>query len=139
MNLSTLRMLSGRFRTTAVMDIEALYDYCLSVKGAEATTPFDEVTIVMKVMGKMFALIPTDEERFSISLKCDPEKALQLREEYTGVEGAFHMNKTYWNRIWLDGDMGDDELKRWIDHSVEQVIRKLPKKKQEEYYGKAEQ
>ncbi|HOO95288.1 MAG TPA: MmcQ/YjbR family DNA-binding protein [Proteiniphilum sp.] len=121
------------------MDIEALYDYCLSVKGAEAMTPFDEVTIVMKVMGKMFALIPTDEERFSISLKCDPEKALQLREKYTSVEGAFHMNKTYWNRIWLDGDMSDDELKRWINHSVKQVIRKLPKKKQEEYYGTTEQ
>ena len=139
MRSNILRMLSGRFRTTAVMDIEALYDYCLSVKGAEATTPFDEVTIVMKVMGKMFALIPTDVDRFSISLKCDPEKALQLREEYTSVERAFHMNKTYWNRIWLDGDMGDDELKRWIDHSVEQVIRKLPKKKQEEYYGTTEQ
>lgn len=121
------------------MDIEALYDYCLSVKGAEATTPFDEVTIVMKVMGKMFALIPTDVDRFSISLKCDPEKALQLREAFSCVESAYHMNKTYWNRIWLDGDMDDDELKRWINHSVEQVIRKLPKKKQEEYYGTTEQ
>jgi len=120
------------------MNIEELFDYCLSVKGAEATTPFDEVTIVMKVMGKMFAMIPTDAERCNISLKCDPEKAMRLREEYDCVEAAYHMNKTYWNRIWLDGDMGDRELKRWIDHSVEEVIRKLPKKKQEEYYGTTE-
>ena len=120
------------------MNIEELYDYCLSVKGAEATTPFDEVTIVMKVMGKMFALIPTDEERCSISLKCDPQLAIRLREDYAHVEGAYHMNKTYWNRIWLDGNMPDDELKRWIDHSVEQVIRNLPKKKQEEYDGTTE-
>lgn len=120
------------------MNIEELFDYCLSVKGAEATTPFDEVTIVMKVMGKMFAMIPTDAERCNISLKCDPEKAMHLREEYDCVEAAYHMNKTYWNRIWLDGDMGDRELKRWIDHSVEEVIRKLPKKKQEEYYGTTE-
>lgn len=121
------------------MDIEKLFDYCLSVKGAEATTPFDEVTIVMKVMGKMFALIPTDEVRCSVSLKCDPEMAIHLREEYACVESAYHMNKTYWNRIWLDGEMPDSELKRWIDHSVEEVIRKLSKKKQQEYYGTTEQ
>ncbi len=121
------------------MNIEELYDYCLSVKGAEATTPFDEVTIVMKVMGKMFALIPTDEERCSITLKCDPEEALRLREQHACVEAAFHMNKTYWNRIWLGGDMDDDALKRWINHSVAQVIGKLPKKKQEDYYGTTEQ
>jgi predicted DNA-binding protein (MmcQ/YjbR family) len=121
------------------MNIEELFNYCLSVKGAEATTPFDEVTIVMKVMGKMFAMIPTDEERCSISLKCDPEEAIRLREQYESVEGAYHMNKTYWNRIWLDGDMGDDELKRLINHSVEEVIHKLPKKIQQDYYGTTEQ
>mgnify|MGYP000858738784 FL=1 len=117
------------------MDIEELYDYCMSVPGAEATTPFDEVTIVMKVMGKMFAMIPTDSERFSVTLKCDPEKAILLRESYECVESAFHMNKTYWNTIYLDGDMADSELKECIDNSVEEVIKKLPKKLQKEYYG----
>ena len=117
------------------MDIEELYDYCMLVPGAESTMPFDEVTIVMKVMGKMFALIPTDTERFSITLKCDPEKALSLRETYECVEGAFHMNKTYWNTIFLDGDMPDDELKECIDNSVGEVIKKLSKKQQKEYYG----
>ncbi len=117
------------------MDIQELFDYCMLVPGAEATTPFDEVTIVMKVAGKMFAMIPTDDERFSVTLKCDTEKAITLREEYSCVESAFHMNKTYWNTIWLDGDMSENEIKKWIDHSVEEVIKKLPKYKQIEYYG----
>lgn len=127
-----------RKRRIVGVNIEELFDYCLSVKDAEATSPFDEVTIVMKVMGRMFALIPTDAERCSVSLKCDPEEALRLRQQYGCVEAAFHMNKTHWNRIWLEGDMPDHELKRWIDHSVEQVIGNLSKKKQREYYGTTE-
>lgn len=107
----------------------------MQIPGAEATTPFDEVTIVMKVMGKMFALIPTDTERHSITLKCHPEKAVQLREEYKCVEGAYHMNKTLWNTIWLDGEMSDKEIKKWINHSVEEVVMKLSKKLQQQYYG----
>lgn len=117
------------------MNIEELYNYCLSIKGAEVTTPFDEVTLVMKVMGKMFALIPTDEEQVCISLKCDPEKALQLRENFTCVEPAFHMNKTHWNTIHITGEMPEEEIIKWIRHSVDEVIKKLPKKQQQQYYG----
>ena len=117
------------------MNIEDLFNYCLSLKGVEATTPFDEVTIVMKVMGKMFALIPTDTDRLSISLKCDPEKAIRLREEFACVEPAFHMNKTHWNTIYISGEMPENELKKWIHHSVDEVIKKLPKKQQQQYYG----
>ncbi len=119
------------------MNIEELFEYCQSIPGAEATTPFGEDTIVVKVMGKMFAMIPTDTDRFSVSLKCDPEKAIALREEYACVEGAYHMNKTYWNTIYLQGDMADGELKKWIGHSVEEVVKKLSKKQQQEYYGTA--
>ena len=117
------------------MNIEELFDYCLSVEGAEATTPFDASTIVMKVMGKMFAMIPTDADRLCITLKCDPEKAVKLREEYDCVVSAFHMNKTHWNTIYLDGDMPEKEIKKWINHSVEKVVMKLPKKQQQLYYG----
>jgi predicted DNA-binding protein (MmcQ/YjbR family) len=120
------------------MDIEELYDYCMSVKGSEATTPFDETTIVIKVMDKMFALIPTENTELSITLKCDPEKAVELREKYMCVEAAYHMNKTYWNTIFLDGTMDDSEIKYWIDHSVDEVIKKLSKKKKTEYYGTSE-
>ncbi|HHT29932.1 MULTISPECIES: MmcQ/YjbR family DNA-binding protein [Petrimonas] len=121
------------------MNIEELYNYCLSIPGAEATTPFDDVTLVMKVCDKMFALIPLDAERLCIALKCDPDKAAQLREEYNCVEPAFHMNKTYWNTIYLTGEMADEEVKRWVRHSVDEVIKKLPKKRQKEYYGSVEQ
>ena len=117
------------------MNIEELFDYCMSIKGAEASTPFDEVTIVVKVMDKMFAMIPTDNEVCSVTLKCDPEKAINLRETYDCVEPAFHMNKIYWNTIWMDGSMPDSEIIEWINHSVVEVIKKLPKLKQAEYYG----
>lgn len=120
------------------MNIESLFEYCLSIRGAEATTPFDDVTIVMKVMGKMFALIPTDADRLCISLKCDPLKAVDLREKYSCVEAGYHLHKAYWNTIYLDGEMPDDELKEWVNHSVEEVIKKLPKNKQREYYGSVE-
>lgn len=107
----------------------------MAIPGAEATTPFDNVTIVMKVMGKMFAMIPTDNDRLCITVKCDPEEAVKLREKYRCVESAFHMNKTHWNTIWLNGDMPEKEIKKWIDHSVEEVVMKLPKKLQQQYYG----
>ena len=117
------------------MNVEDLYNYCISVKGAEATTPFDEVTLVMKVCGKMFALIPLEAEQLSVSLKCNPEKALRLREKYSCVQEAYHMNKTHWNTIYITGEMPDEELTMWIDHSVEKVLKKLSKTKQKEYYG----
>lgn len=120
------------------MNIEQLYDYCLSIPGAEATTPFDDVTLVMKVCGKMFALIPLDAERLSISLKCDSETAIELRERYASVVGAYHFNKKYWNTVFVNGDLPDEELKKWIRHSVDEVLKKLTKKQQNEYYGTIE-
>lgn len=115
------------------MNIEEVFEYCQSVRGAAVTTPFDAVTIVMKVMDKMFALIPTDAEKPCVGLKCDPEKAIELREKYACVTEGYHLNKKYWNTIYLDGEMSNDELKKWINHSVEEVIKKLPKNKQKEY------
>ena len=120
------------------MNIEELYAYCLSIPGVEETFPFDEVTLVLKLMGKMIALIPLDAEKKSISLKCDPEKAIALRQKYSCVQAAYHMHKKYWNSIELSGSMPDEELKKWIHHSIEEVVKKMPKKKQQEYYGKTE-
>ncbi len=119
------------------MNIEELYDYFISIPGVEPTFPFDEVTLVMKLMGKMIALIPLDVEEKTISLKCDPGKAICLREQYSSVQAAFHMHKRYWNSIELSGDMPDDEIKKWIHHSIDEVVKKMPKKKQQEYYGEA--
>ena len=117
------------------MNIEELYDYCLNIPLVEPTFPFNEVTLVLKVLGKMIALIPLDTEVKTISLKCDPEKAITLREQYQSVTPAYHMHKKYWNSIEIAGDMPDEEIKKWIYHSIEEVVKKMPKKKQQEYYG----
>lgn len=116
------------------MNVEELYNYCLSIHEAEASTPFNKETVVMKICGKMFALIPLNVHPLCISLKCDPQKAIDLRERYQCVTGAYHMNKTHWNTIIINGEMPDEEIKRWIHHSVSEVMKKLPKKIQKEYY-----
>ncbi len=110
------------------MNIEDLRDFCLSIEGAIECTPFDDVTLVFKIYEKMFAVIPLDSERLSISLKCDPEKAIELREHYNCVEAAWHFNKKYWNTIYPNGDMKDDDIQFWIEHSVSEVVKKVPKK-----------
>ncbi|MDR0412948.1 MAG: MmcQ/YjbR family DNA-binding protein [Dysgonamonadaceae bacterium] len=116
------------------MNIEQLYEYCISRKGAVASFPFDETSLVLKVCDKMFALIPLDEQNLQISLKCDPAKATELREKYPCVEPAYHFNKKYWNTVFLNRQMKDDEIKNWICHSIDEVIKKLPKKVRDEYY-----
>lgn len=117
------------------MNIEDVREYCLSVKGAEECFPFDETTIVFKVMSKMFAYMGLErrDDGFMLNLKCDPEKAIELREKYECVIPGYHSNKKYWNSIFIEQNMPDDELKYWINHSVEEVIKKLPKKQQAEY------
>lgn len=115
------------------MNIDNLREYCLSIKGATEEMPFKEPYLISKVLGKWFALVPLQDEELNISLKCDPDQALELREEYACVEAAWHFNKKYWNCITLNRDMNDETVKLWIRHSVEQVVKKLPRKIQTEY------
>jgi predicted DNA-binding protein (MmcQ/YjbR family) len=115
------------------MNIEDLHEICLSVKGATETFPFDDVSLVFKVMNKMFALLPLDADRLQITLKCDPNLAVELREQYPCVEAAYHFNKKHWNTIYVDGTMTKDDIIRWVNHSAAAVIRKLPKKQQIAY------
>ena len=117
------------------MNIEETREFCLSIKGAEESLPFDDTTLVFKVMNKMFAYMPlnADEGIFKISLKCDPEKAIELREKYSGVIPGYHSNKKYWNTVSLNTGIPDDKIKYWIEHSVEEVLKKLPRKQQEIY------
>lgn len=114
------------------MDIETAREYCLSKKAVTECFPFDEYSLVMKVMDKMFALIDLESAN-KICLKCDPEYALELREHYVAIEGAHHFNKKYWNQVFLDGDVDDKLLKQLIDHSVEEVLKKFTKKMRTEY------
>lgn len=110
------------------MNIETLVEYCLSKPGVVDTFPFDDVTVVFKVMGKMFCLIPTDKEELSMNLKCDPERAIELRESYACIKPGFHMNKKHWNTIHVDGSMSDTMLQEMIDHSYDLVVASLTKK-----------
>ncbi len=113
------------------MNIEYLRLYCLSRKGVTEEFPFDETTLVYKVMGKMFALTDSEGE-FSMNLKCDPDKAIELREKYTAVQPGYHMNKKHWNTIYLDGSISDELLISWIDNSYNLVVDNLTKAKKVE-------
>lgn len=109
------------------MNVEFISEYCLSKKGAVEDFPFDEDTLVFKVGGKMFALIPLEKIPLQINLKCDPEKAMELREQFEDVQPGWHMSKTYWNTILLDGNIRWNDLKDWIDHSYDEVVKGLKK------------
>ncbi len=113
------------------MNIETLRDYCLSKKAATEDFPFDEVTLVFKVGGKMFGLISLDNPQLSISLKCDPELAIELREQYAAVEPAFHFNKKHWNMVHIDGRISQTLVREWIDHSYDLVVASLTRKTRE--------
>ncbi len=107
------------------MNIESFRDFCLSKKGVTEEFPFDELTLVYKVMGKMFALSNVDNFK-SINLKCDPERAMELREKYHAIQPGYHMNKKHWNTVEIDGSISDAFLEELIMHSYELVVEKLP-------------
>jgi len=117
------------------MNIEELHEYCLSRKGATACFPFDEVTLVFKVQGKMFALIPLDDPELQIALKCDPEKSVQLRDQYTEISPARHFSKKYWNSVRITSSISLKLLEELINHSYDLVVAKLPRKLKEELCG----
>lgn len=113
------------------MNIEAFRDYCLTKKSVTEEFPFDEETLVFKVLGKIFALTGLERVPHEVNLKCDPEKAIELREEYDGlIFGGYHMNKKHWNTIMIES-LPNELITEMIDHSYELVVSKLPKKLRE--------
>ena len=113
------------------MNIEEIREYCISKPAVTEGFPFNETALVFKVAGKMFALLDLSEDSKGISLKCNPELAISLREQHSEVTPAFHFNKQHWNGVNLKGNIGDDLLKEWIDHSYTIVVASLPKSKRE--------
>jgi len=113
------------------MNIEELREYCISVKGATESFPFDESTLVFKIMDKMFAYTRLDPKDgvFKVDMKCDPEKSSELRERYEGITHGTHTHGLLWNCVCLTSDVPDSLIKELIKHSVEEVVKKLPKKK----------
>lgn len=108
------------------MDLEQFRTHCLSKKGTTEEFPFGEDVMVFKVKGKIFALCGIDPFE-SINLKCDPEKSIQLREEYPAVQPGYHMNKKHWNTILMDRTIPDRLILSWVDHSYDLVGPKSPK------------
>ena len=112
------------------MDIEIIRNHCIKMKGVTEGFPFDEDTLVFKVMNKMFCLTNLTPP-LSINLKCDPEIAIELREKYEEVLPGYHMNKMHWNTIKVDGRLNDSNIIEWIDDSYNLVVNRLTKKEKE--------
>jgi len=116
-----------------MMNIEALRQYCLAKKEVTEGFPFDEDTLVFKVVGKMFALAPLEKweaGKKTVNLKCDPDYAEELRAEYESVYPGYHMNKRHWNTIDVSsGEISADLVRKLIDHSYDLVVKNLPKHK----------
>jgi predicted DNA-binding protein (MmcQ/YjbR family) len=117
------------------MNIEQLRDYCLSKEEVTEHFPFDEVTLVFKVLGKMFALVPLekwDKGLDSISLKCDPDYALELRAEYESIDAGWHMSKKHWNTVYIhQAELSSKFIAELINHSYDMVVKNMPKKLRE--------
>lgn len=114
------------------MNIEILREYCLHLPFTEEKLPFDDTTLVFCVCGKMFAMIDLDNAT-SVNLKCDPERAITLRETYSGIIAGWHMNKKHWNTVFFDSDVSDKLILAMTEHSYSLVWQKLPKKIRENF------
>lgn len=110
------------------MNLEELREYCLRKKGVEESFPFDSNTLVFKVMGKMFLLTGLEYQPVQFNVKCDPDKALELREKYDCVQPGYHMNKQHWNTVICDGSVPSKLLRQWVDDSYGLIVASLPKK-----------
>jgi predicted DNA-binding protein (MmcQ/YjbR family) len=109
------------------MNLEQLRKYLLSKPETTEELPFGPEVLVFKVAGKMYALIAWEENPIYISMKCDPDRAVALRNTYPAIKPAYHFNKTHWNMVSIDGTLIDDQILELIDHSFGLVVKKLKK------------
>ena len=109
------------------MNIEEIREYCLAKPGVTESFPFNDTALVFKVV-KMFALLDLSEESRGLSLKCDPELAIELREQHSEVTPAWHFNKQQWNSVYVTGSLPADLVRELIDHSYDLVVLGLKKK-----------
>jgi len=116
------------------MDIEIIRTHCISKQHVSESFPFDDDTLVFKVAGKMFALISL-KENSSVNLKCNPERAIELREQFHAVQPGYHMNKQHWNTVHFNEDLDDRTILELVDHSYELVVKSLSKKVQAELFA----
>ncbi len=117
------------------MNLESYYDYCLSKKGATEHFPFDQDTLVFKVGGKMFALSSLkkwEEGAPGVNLKCDPDRAQELRAQYDDIVPGWHMSKLHWNTVTINNALNDNFIKELIDHSYDLIYKSLARKVKDE-------
>jgi predicted DNA-binding protein (MmcQ/YjbR family) len=114
------------------LNIEEITEYCLSKKGVTQEFPFDEDTLVLKVMSKMFLLASLEKIPLQINIKCSPEEAVELREKYDAVIPGYHMNKKHWNTVIVDNSIPPKNIFCWIDNSYDLVVSGLKKSEKEE-------
>lgn len=117
------------------MDLSAVRELCLSLPGAEETTPFGPDALVFKTAGKMFGVTVPDDFPPRINLKCDPDRAVELRGEYDGIKPGWHMNKKHWNTVMLDGSVPSALIRDLVHHSHALVVASLPAKVRKELAG----
>lgn len=110
-----------------MMNIEQLHEYALSLPDVTESFPFDETTLVMKAGGKMFLLVSLEADPLQFNVKCDPERAIELREEYACVLPGYHMNKKHWNTIVVDGTLTNKQLKEMVLDSYNLIVKKKKK------------
>lgn len=114
------------------MNIESIREYCLTLPLVTEDFPFDETTLVFRVEGKIFGAVSLDCPD-KVTLKCDPDRALELRERHPEITGAWHWNKKHWNDLRLDGDLPDSLIRQLIRHSYAEVVKKLTRKAKAEH------
>lgn len=112
------------------MYLDEYRSYCLSKPGTSEGFPFGEDTLVFKVIGKIFAITDVNTFEF-VNLKCDPDRAIQLREEYDEIQPGYHMNKKNWNSVYTE-TLGDQMIKELTEHSYDLIVSSLKKKEQQE-------
>src|SRR5215831_17595297 len=110
------------------MNVDTIREYCLSRKNVKEELPFGPDTLVFKVDGKIFLLLSLDANPLQFNVKCDPDLALELREEFSCVIPGYHMNKKHWNTIIVDGTAPSKKIKEWIDHSYDLIANSTKKK-----------
>lgn len=114
------------------MNIEEFREYCIAKKGVTEETPFGPDTLVFKVINKIFAITSLDSDGFSVSFKCDPDKAIELREKFNHIVPGYHLNKRHWNTV--NGEIASSvQMKELTDHSFDMVVASFTKKQKEEF------
>ncbi len=113
------------------MNIEKFREYCLSKPHVTEDFPFDDDVLTFRICNKIFAVVSMSRPDMA-TMKCDPERAIDLREQFSAIEGAFHWNKKYWNQVHFNSDASDKLILELVDHSYDEVVKKLSKKEREE-------